>query len=84
MEQLQALMRAVDRVVLTTGDLDGDSVGAMIAMWDFCRKRWPSHTVEVIIEAPLPTRYQFLVPAECSIRQLASSEDWTDPSLSSR
>jgi phosphoesterase RecJ-like protein len=77
-KRLKSIIKNVERVVLTTADLDGDSVGAIVGMWDFLSQAYPATRVSVRIESPLPQRYAFLVVAGCVFEQAAEDEDWSD------
>lgn len=77
-EQLQSIIGNVDRVVLTTADLDGDSVGAIVSMWDFLSQSHPNVPLHLYIESALPERYAFLVPTGCNFEVVSDQQDWSD------
>jgi bifunctional oligoribonuclease and PAP phosphatase NrnA len=76
--RLSSIIGQVKRVVLTTADLDGDSVGAMVAMWDYLSQAFPATPAVVRIESPLPERYNFLGLDGCGFDQASEDEDWSD------
>ena len=77
-QRLRSIVDNVDLIVLTTADLDGDSVGALVGMWDLLRQAYPAMPVRVCVEAPLPERYQFLVPDSCAFEIVGSDESWVN------
>ncbi|MEE2789731.1 MAG: DHH family phosphoesterase [Myxococcota bacterium] len=50
-------------VLLTTTELDGDSVGAIAALYLIIKTRWPKTNVRILNEEGLPRRYTSIVPA---------------------
>jgi phosphoesterase RecJ-like protein len=59
------------RSVLLIGplDLDGDAVGAMVALGLAIRRRWPTCSVDLLADEQLPARYRFLERPEQSFRR---------------
>jgi phosphoesterase RecJ-like protein len=49
-------------------DLDGDAVGAMVALGLAIRRRWPACTVNLIADERLPARYRFLERSDLPFR----------------
>ncbi len=52
-------------------DLDGDAVGAMVALGLAIRRRWPACEVTLIADEVLPPRYRFLERADLPFRRAA-------------
>ena len=63
-----------ERVILTTADLDGDSIGAMVALHDLLRQFLPEVNVQLVCESHIPERYEFLVPQNCTFSCVDSIE----------
>ena len=61
LERLSTLIEDAKSVILTTADLDGDSVGTLIALHDLIGQLNPSVSLELVFETPLPKRYEFLI-----------------------
>ncbi|MCB9522336.1 MAG: DHH family phosphoesterase [Myxococcales bacterium] len=58
---MTAAITGAQRILLTGPiDLDGDAVGAIVAMARAIRRRWPDKAVRVICDEALPRRYAFL------------------------
>ena len=77
-KHLSALIDNASSVILTTADLDGDSVGTLVALYDLIRQIDPDTPLELVLETPLPARYEFLVPADIHPRIAEQNEDWSD------
>ena len=56
-----ALASAQD-ILLTTTELDGDAVGAIVGLQLLIAKKWPQKAVYAVTHEALPDRYQFIVP----------------------
>ena len=69
-----------DRVVLTTADLDGDSIGAIVALHNLLIQLFPDVGIEIVCEREVPERYRFLVPGTCPFSSVSSmpSNAWSD------
>jgi len=52
-------------------DLDGDAVGAMVALGLAIRRRWPACEVSLIADEALPARYRFLGRDDLPFRRAA-------------
>ncbi len=52
-----------DSVLLTTTEVDGDAVGAIISLSLAILTRWPQKTVVRVTHDPVPDRYHFMIPA---------------------
>lgn len=62
-----ALTRAISAarvILLTTPDLDGDAVGAIVALARAITLRWPGRRIIIGVDEPLPLRYQSLADPE--------------------
>jgi phosphoesterase RecJ-like protein len=70
-ELTRAIARA--RTVLLTApvDLDGDAVGALLALDRAIRQRWPSVRVRIVADEAVPARYDFLEGARERFRRAA-------------
>lgn len=62
------------RSILLTGplDLDGDAVGAIVALGIAIARRWPEKQVRVVTDEALPGRYRFLEVPEARFEQAAA------------
>ena len=74
---LRIVLDSTESVMLTTADLDGDSVGALVALHDLLTQLAPSHQIEIVLESPLPRRYMFLLPKGIDVRIGRVNEDWS-------
>ncbi len=66
-----ALSRAVvgaASVLLTTPDLDGDSVGSIVALHRAISRRWPEKSLRVVVPEASPARYRSLTEGVAFVR----------------
>ena len=72
---IAAFANAVGRaesILLTTTELDGDAVGAIVSLALAIQTRWPSKTVECITHEVLPRRYRCIVPDSALFKQAST------------
>ena len=77
-KHLSRLINSASSVILTTADLDGDSVGTLVALHDLIGQLNPRIALDVVLETNLPERYAFLMPAHIQPRIANKAEDWSD------
>ena len=68
-----AIERA-ESILLTTTELDGDAVGAIVSLALAIQSQWPSKAVQCITHEELPKRYLCIVP-DASLFKLAATTD---------
>jgi phosphoesterase RecJ-like protein len=61
-KQIADTLEAAQTIMLTTTELDGDAVGAIVSLKLLIEQKWPSKSVRTITHEALPSRYECIVP----------------------
>lgn len=78
LDQFKRFLVAKERIILTAADLDGDSIGTLVALEELIRQLMPSLEVDVRLESEVPNRYRFLMPESFTPSIGTRGEDWSN------
>ena len=78
LDQFKRMLVSTERIILTAADLDGDSIGTLVALDDLIRQLMPMLEVDVRLESEIPSRYRFLMPEPFQPSVSEFGEDWSN------
>lgn len=77
-EELCRLLGLVDAIILTTADIDGDSLGALVGLHDLIVRLGFGSNLSVVLEEAVPNRYEFLLANSFTPKVATGAEDWSN------